>query len=173
MTIQLPNADIQYLEEFNHEVGLLCNSRWIVSHLPVQLVVFGVLFFLWTFMGVQFKTINLLLTCIRNLHEFLFRTQVQQLVFDMVGCALNILDIFADCDCNALFNFDSAKFDSAALAAGSFPCSIQVVHAYALYPHSSRSGEQCTGDVCKFDTFRSAICINNELRHSETVHTNR
>ena len=52
------------------------------------------------------------------------------------------------------------------LAAGSFPCSIQVVHAYALYPHWSRSGlfdEQCAGDVHKFDTFRSAICFFNEL----------
>ena len=54
-----------------------------------------------------------------------------------------------------------------------WPCSIQVVHAYALYPHWSRSGlfnEQCAGDVHKFDTLRSAICFLNELRHSETAH---
>ena len=65
------------------------------------------------------------------------------------------------------------KFGSAALAAGSFPCSIQVVYAYALYPHWSRSSlfnEQCAGDIHKFDKLRSAICFFNELRHSETAH---
>ena len=90
----MPNADIKHLEEFNHEVGLLCNSRWIVSHLLVQLVVL-VFSFSLDFQGNPVQDNYFSHNCIHNLHEFFFRTQIQQLVLTWLA-ALSVLEIVAD-----------------------------------------------------------------------------